>query len=88
MSQTPYFSVIVPIYNFEIYAKNCIDSILNQIFKSFEVIRIADNFPNEFFDNVHGEYLLFVDGDTVLCYTVDTNPVSSVAGMRLQKGDL
>ena len=68
MSQTPFISVIVPIYNVERYAQNCIDSILNQTFKSFEVIIIADNFPNEFFDNVHGEYLLFVDGDTVLLH--------------------
>ena len=35
-------SVIVPIYNAEKYLKRCIDSILNQTFKDFEVILIND----------------------------------------------
>ena len=34
----PVISIIVPIYNVEKYLKRCIDSILNQIFKEFELI--------------------------------------------------
>lgn len=36
------FSVIVPIYNKEKYIKECIDSILNQSFKDFELILVDD----------------------------------------------
>lgn len=35
-------SIIVPIYNVEEYLERCIDSILNQTFKDFEVILIND----------------------------------------------
>ena len=38
----PVISVIVPIYNSEKYLKECIDSILNQSFKDFELILIDD----------------------------------------------
>lgn len=48
MSQTPYISVIVPIYNVERYAKNCFESILDQTFRDFEIIVISAGFPDEF----------------------------------------
>ena len=35
-------SVIVPVYNVENYLKECVDSILNQTFKDFELILIDD----------------------------------------------
>lgn len=38
----PLFSIIVPIYNVEKYLKECLDSILNQTFKDFELILIND----------------------------------------------
>ena len=38
----PRISVIVPIYNVEKYLKRCIDSILDQTFKDFELILVND----------------------------------------------
>lgn len=37
-----FFSVVVPVYNVEKYLKTCIDSILNQTFKDFELILVDD----------------------------------------------
>lgn len=38
----PKISIIVPIYNTEKYLQRCIDSILNQTFKDFELILVND----------------------------------------------
>ena len=38
----PKISIIVPVYNVEQYLSKCIDSILNQTFKDFELILIND----------------------------------------------
>ena len=35
-------SIIVPVYNVEKYLEKCIDSILNQTFKEFELILVND----------------------------------------------
>ena len=40
MADTPKISVIVPMYNVEKYLKTCVDSILNQTFKDFELLLI------------------------------------------------
>ena len=42
MSDTPYFSIIVPMYNAERYIKICINSILAQTFTDYEVIIVDD----------------------------------------------
>ncbi|MDF1576043.1 MAG: glycosyltransferase [Bacteroidales bacterium] len=42
MSQGPDISVIVPIYNAEQYLPDCLDSILAQTFKGFEMILVND----------------------------------------------
>ena len=42
MNSTPYFSIVVPMYNVERYVKVCIDSILAQTFQNFEVIIVDD----------------------------------------------
>lgn len=43
---TPKISVIVPVYNVEKYLHRCIDSILSQTFKDFELLLIDDGSPD------------------------------------------
>ena len=36
------FSVIIPVFNSELFLKECIDSVLNQSYSDFELILIDD----------------------------------------------
>lgn len=40
------FSIIVPVYNVEKYIRKCMDSIMNQTFRDFEVIVVDDESPD------------------------------------------
>lgn len=40
-------SIIVPIYKAENYINRCVDSILNQTFKDFELLLIDDGSPDK-----------------------------------------
>lgn len=42
----PMFSVIVPIYSVEKYLHQCVDSILNQTYRDFELILVDDGSPD------------------------------------------
>lgn len=42
MKSYPDLSIIVPVYNVEQYLKECLDSILNQSFKNYELILVND----------------------------------------------
>ena len=46
ISAMPIISVIVPVYKVEPYLRECIDSILNQTFKDFELILVDDGSPD------------------------------------------
>jgi len=36
------FSVLIPVYNRDVYVRECIDSIFSQTFKDYEIIAIDD----------------------------------------------
>ena len=53
------FSIIVPVYNVENYLKKCLDSIINQTYKSFEIIIVNDGSTDnsqEIIDKYSEEY--------------------------------
>lgn len=43
---TPYFSVIIPVYNAEQYLRECVDSVLTQSFTDIEIILADDGSPD------------------------------------------
>ena len=42
MSDSPFYSVIIPVYNSEKYLNDCIQSIVNQTFEDFEIVLVDD----------------------------------------------
>ena len=44
--EEPKISVVVPVYNGEKYLGQCIDSILSQTFRDFELILLDDGSPD------------------------------------------
>lgn len=53
--KTPTLSIIIPVYKTEKYLKKCIESILNQTFKEYELILIDDGSPDNC-GNICDEY--------------------------------
>ena len=42
----PSVSVVVPVYNVEMYLKECLDSLINQTFKDIEIICVNEGSPD------------------------------------------
>ena len=43
---TPLISIIIPVYKVEAYIADCMNSLLQQTYKNFEVIVISDGTPD------------------------------------------
>lgn len=43
---TPYFSIIIPVYKVEEFLEKCINSVINQEFRDFEIILVDDGSPD------------------------------------------
>lgn len=44
--KTPFFSILVPVYNVEAYLDTCLQSLVNQTYKDFEIILLDDGSPD------------------------------------------
>jgi glycosyltransferase involved in cell wall biosynthesis len=66
LMDTPFFSIIVPVYNTKQYLKRCVDSLLGQTFSAVEVICVddgsADNSP-AILESCHDERLRIIRQD-------------------------
>ncbi len=83
MSETPIVSVILPVYNAELYIKESIDSILNQTFTNFELIIINDGSTD------NSEKIILSYLDLRIKYTYQSNCGLAGAlnnGIKLSKG--
>lgn len=80
----PEVSIIVPVYNKELYIKNCIERILNQSYKNFELIIIDDGSTDE------GKFIVdkFSSDDRVKVVHQSNQGVSCArnTGLNLAKG--
>lgn len=47
MSNPPFFSIIVPVYKVEKFLEQCVQSVLTQTYKDFELILVDDGSPDE-----------------------------------------
>lgn len=80
------FSVIVPVYNVEIYLRTCIDSILGQTYPHFELILVNDGSTDNC-GNICEEYRA-KDARIVLIHQKNQGLLAARrAGIRQAKGD-
>ena len=71
----PLVSIIVPIYNAEIYLKDCLESIKNQTYKNIEVIMVDDGSK----DGSAGIARRYASSDSRFIYILQENSGVSVA---------
>lgn len=86
MKEAPKISVIIPVYNAELYLKRCIDSVLNQSFKSFEIIAIDDGSKDNSF-KILNEFQQFSPNVRTLSRENKGAAYTRNEGIKLAKGE-
>ena len=80
-AEFPAISVIVPLYNVEKYVGECLDSLLAQTFKNFEIIIVDDCSTDNSVDVVN-EYAPKFDGRLILVH-MDTPAFRATRALNL-----
>lgn len=87
MKKSPLVSIIVPVYNVEIYAEACLESILNQTYKHIELIVVNDASPGNIKEIVRS---LQKQHKNITLVDLETNHglfQARIAGMKQATGD-
>ena len=82
-----FFSIIIPIYNSEKYLKECVDSILNQSFKSFEIILVDDGSTDNSSKICDTYKKLYEDKIKVIHKINEGQLASRIQGLKIASGD-
>lgn len=79
-------SVIVPVYNVELYIRECILSIINQTFKDFEVVIVNDGSTDNSIKNIEDIINTY---NNVILINKENGGLSSARneGLKIAKGD-
>lgn len=86
-AEQPYISVIVPVYNAADYLQRCIDSILNQTYKHFEIICIDDG-SSDGSERVLDDYQALYPNVVRVCHQENAGVVAARnRGIRMACGD-
>lgn len=86
MEKRPRISIIAPVYNTGIYLQDCINSILNQSFKDFELLLVDDGSTD---GSISIEQQACQSDNRVRCYSSNASCVSVARNMGIEqaKGD-
>ena len=82
----PTVSIIVPVYNVEKYLRECLDSILNQTFKDFELILIDDGSKDKS-GEICDEYAKIYNNITVVHQKNQGQAAARNNGVKISEAD-
>ena len=86
MENQALISVIIPIYNVEAYLRECIDSVINQTYKNFEIILVDDG-STDSSGKICDEYVEKYDRITVIHQKNSGLSVARNTGLSEANGD-
>lgn len=80
------FSVIIPVYNVEPYIRRCVDSVLAQSFRDFEIVLVDDGSPDNC-GKICDEYA--ARDERIKCIHQPNGGLSAArnTGLRASRGD-
>lgn len=82
----PKISLIIPVYNAELYLRKTLDSVLNQTYKDFEVVAINDGSTDSSL-NILEEYKLKFDKITIINQNNKGIGITRNEGIKAAKGE-